>query len=368
MILEDFDYANFKVNDVQGRYVTNQHILPFLKQLDSSFNLEVIGTSVNQNPIYGLTVGSGPIKILMWSQMHGNESTTTKAVLDLLHFFELENDNGTEILSSCTLKIIPILNPDGAEAYTRINANEIDLNRDAQKRTQPESRVLKYIYDEFKPDYCFNLHDQRTIFNVGNTDKPATISFLAPAFDEDRNNSESRELSMLLIAAMNSKLQTIIKGQVGRYDDSFNSNCVGDAFQMRQTPTILFEAGHFPEDYAREKTRELIFLALTEVIIRIINNSANDFSIEDYLSIPENNKMFFDVLIKNAHMIDSSLEHNSNIGVLFKEVLKMGEIVFSPTLEKQGLSINEYFGHKTLDCSVESDMEWMAQNGILKLF
>jgi hypothetical protein len=47
--------------------------------------------------------------------------------------------------------------------YTRLNANEVDLNRDSQNLTQPESKVLREIFDLFQPHYCFNLHDQRTI-------------------------------------------------------------------------------------------------------------------------------------------------------------------------------------------------------------
>jgi murein tripeptide amidase MpaA len=54
-----------------------------------------------------------------------------------------------------------MLNPDGADMYTRLNANEVDLNRDSQNLTQPESKVLREIFDLFQPHYCFNLHDQQ---------------------------------------------------------------------------------------------------------------------------------------------------------------------------------------------------------------
>jgi hypothetical protein len=39
-----------------------------------------------------------------------------------------------------------------------------------------------------------------------------------------------------------------IPGQVSRFDDGFNINCIGDKFQSH-VPTILFEAGHFQDDY-----------------------------------------------------------------------------------------------------------------------
>lgn len=254
------NYADIKEESVTGRYVTHIMIAGFLDKLPTDFRVEVIGKSVLDNSIKAVKFGNGPLKILMWSQMHGNESTTTKASLDLFNFLSSTDTIATEIKEKCTLLIIPILNPDGALAYTRINANKVDLNRDAQDLSQPESIVLKKVYTEFKPDFCFNLHGQRTIFNVGTTPKPATISFLAPAYDEARNISPSRKVSMQLIVAMNNAVQEVIPNQVGRYDDGFNSNCVGDAFQMLNTPTILFEAGHYKNDYDREITRAHIFM------------------------------------------------------------------------------------------------------------
>ena len=41
-----------------------------------------------QRPIYGLKLGEGSHKVLAWSQMHGNETTTTKACLDLVEYLQ----------------------------------------------------------------------------------------------------------------------------------------------------------------------------------------------------------------------------------------------------------------------------------------
>src|SRR5690606_33034903 len=145
-----------------GRYINNKHIEPLLKRLSEKFKVSVIGRSVNTQNIYSITVGQGPVKILMWSQMHGNESTTTKALFDLINLLESDSEESRRLLNHFTLVIIPILNPDGAEVYTRLNANLVDLNRDAQQQSQPESRALRLCFNEFKPDFCFNLHGQRT--------------------------------------------------------------------------------------------------------------------------------------------------------------------------------------------------------------
>ena len=354
MKIDHSTYLNFKENTIQGRYLINKQVIDLLNGLNADFTIKKEGESVEKRPIRSVSIGNGNQKILMWSQMHGNESTTTKAVIDLLKLLGSDDSPiAKEILENCTLKIIPILNPDGAQAYTRINANGVDLNRDAQERSQPESKILRTVYEDFSPDFCFNLHDQRTIFNVGNTSKPATVSFLAPSLDEERSISKSRRISMKIIAAMNKELQAIIPGQVGRYDDGFNANCIGDTFQMLDTPTILFEAGHFSEDYQREKTREYIFYSLLSAIECISRDKVSSYSLKDYFEIPENNKLFFDAIIKNAQVIDSGFQHD--VGILFSEVLEDAKISFIPTIKKEGELLN-YFGHSIFDCNNSNDL------------
>ena len=160
-----------------GRYITNENIGKIIQKFSKNFRITTVGYSEENRPIFSVQLGRGKTRVLMWSQMHGNESTTTKAIFDLLNVFA-NKDSFQSILEACTLYIIPILNPDGAERYTRFNANGIDLNRDAQGLSQSESKVLRQIFDDFKPHFCFNLHGQRTIFGVGDTGKSATLSFL----------------------------------------------------------------------------------------------------------------------------------------------------------------------------------------------
>lgn len=358
------NHSRFKEVSVQGRYVVNEQLNSFFKTQGLHDSIETIGYSVEKRPIFCLTKGTGPSKVLMWSQMHGNETTTTKAVLDLINFLCSKTPEAIDILKKCTLKIIPMMNTDGAANYTRANANGVDLNRDAQDLEQPESKVLRTVFEEFQPDFCFNLHDQRTIFNVGNTPKPATVSFLAPAHDPERTISKTRAISMQLIVALNYELQKHIPGQVGRYDDGFNANCVGDAFQMLNTPTILFEAGHYPNDYERENTRAYIFYALLTALNCVATTNIDKHVQQDYFSIPENKKQFFDVLVKNVLKADSS--KTEDIGILFTEVLKNGGIVFKPTINKRG-DLKEFYGHKTYNYQNKKEIESLKNGNLWSL-
>jgi hypothetical protein len=336
--------SNFETT-LQGRYITLDHIYPLIEKLPNTIRVTEIGTSVEGRSIHSLLIGNGAKKILMWSQMHGNESTTTKAVFDLLHFLNDSSAASKTILDNCTLLIIPMLNPDGSHAYTRLNANEIDLNRDAQARSQPESVILRSIYDEFQPDYCFNLHGQRTMYSAGNADKSSIISFLTPSADEKRTITPNREKSMEIIVKMNEMLQKHIPNHVARYDDGFNLNCVGDTFQYLETPTILFEAGHFPEDYPREKTRELIFYALVEAIEYISSTEIKGAFTDAYFAIPENEKLHYDIILRN---VKTDQEEVLDLGIMYQEVLKNEKIHFEPYIEDKKL-LKKSFAHKIID-------------------
>ena len=318
MNLEEL-FNQFKEQTIEGRYLTLDHIQPLLDKLNTNNQVKVIGTSVLGEPIYSYQIGTGETRIYLWSQMHGNESTTTKALFDFINVLNSKSDFAEKMLNTFTFYCIPILNPDGARFYTRENANKIDLNRDSQNLTQPESKVLREVFETFKPHYCFNLHDQRTIFGAGDTGKPATVSFLAPSYNEEREINENRLKAINLIAGINDELQKYIPGQVGRFDDSFNINCIGDTFQFLGAPTILFEAGHYPDDYNREITRKYIFFSLIWSFKLISENDLVDNRINDYLNISQNKVVFYDFMWKNIKINYDGIEIITNFVAQYKE-------------------------------------------------
>lgn len=351
-------HAQYKATKLFGRYVTLDHITPLLHLLEGENQLVEIGRSVQGKPIYSFQIGTGKTKILLWSQMHGNESTTTKGLLDFIHFLNSDNEWAIQLLSRFTFLTIPILNPDGAQAYTRENANNVDLNRDSVHLTQPESRVLKHLYETFKPDMCFNLHDQRTIFAVGDSGKPATVSFLSPSFNEQRTYNQTRELAGSVIVAMNNVLQQYIPGQVGRFDDGFNIHCIGDRLHSLGIPTILVEAGHFAGDYDREVTRKFIFIALLSGFKSIYENVIVDIKIRDYMNIPQNNPCLFDFVYKNVKINYDNSELITNFAAQYKEELINNKIFFNAFIVKIG-DLDDHQGHVEYDAKgmLYSDQE-----------
>lgn len=340
-------YSNNFETRLAGRYITLKHIEPLLKIYKSIFDISVIGTSEKGKEISLVKIGKGKKTVLAWSQMHGNETTTTKSIFDLLQFFSQKKvfqDKIKDFLENYTLYIIPMLNPDGALLYTRNNANCIDLNRDAKDLSQKESRLLFKVFKDVKPDLCLNLHGQRSIFGLENK-KSASFSFLSPSSNLEREVTEPRKTAMRLIVDMTTNLQQYLPGKIGRYDDSFNANCFGDAFQMENVPVILFEAGQIANDYSREKIREYVFYSFL-TLFEITNTKKGVMPYKNYFLIPENKKNFNDYVVRNIRLKED--EPPFSIVIRYSEVLYNGDITFIPKVENLGV-LDTCYGHIEID-------------------
>jgi hypothetical protein len=359
-------YEAIKETALSGRYINAAHISKPLEKASANFEVDKLGESTLGESIHLIKAGAGKVKILMWSQMHGNESTTTKAVFDLLNIFSEYSQESyiQDILSACTLYIVPMLNPDGAKAYTRTNANGVDLNRDAKDLNEIESRILRKLFDDFQPDFCFNLHDQRTIFSAGENPFPATLSFLTPSEDFERSVTQGREESMKVIAAIYKDLSGQLPNSIGRYDDGYNANCTGDTFQHLGVPTILFEAGHYDEDYSREKTREYVFYAILSGLHAIAIQTYKEVASSVYFEIPENEKLYYDLILRSAEVKGKIVD----VAIQFKEVLKGNEIIFLGSVENIAPKL-AFFAHREIDCDFQGvtlpDHKALSENVIV---
>lgn len=328
-----------------GRYITIKHILPLLDSYRNIFNVSVAGFSEMGVEIPLVTLGKGPKKVLIWSQMHGNESTTTKALFDFFKYISVNNQQTAQLLSQYSFYVLPILNPDGAALYTRENANNIDLNRDAEDVSQSESRVLRSIFDSLQPHLCLNMHDQRSIFGIDGP-KPATLSFLAPSADALKTITPAREIAMELIVKMKNYIQAYHHNQIGRFDDTFNQNCVGDSFTSSGSPTILFEAGHYPNDYSREQSRSFVFYALIALFDLDTASQNNSLDYKEYFTIPENQKIYKDVVLYNVR-VDGE-DNLQTISFQCKEKLLHQKIEFELYFDSMQEK-NNVFGHQHFD-------------------
>ena len=274
---ENFDqvlndqYDRFREQGIESRRFKHQDIQPLIENIgkEDGFTLTTLGNSIQGRSISMISVGTGDVDVLLWSQMHGDESTATMAMFDIFNYLKENKD----ILQGLRVHFIPMLNPDGAELFQRRNAIGIDINRDALRLHSPESRILKAARDSLQADFGFNLHDQSRYYNAEKTSKPATLSFLAPAFNFEKDMSEKRESAMKIIAMMNEVVQKHANGQVGRYSDAFEPRAFGDNMQKWGTSTILIESGGHPEDREKQFIRKLNYLSILTAIKGISDQS-----------------------------------------------------------------------------------------------
>ena len=330
---------------LKGRYITINHILPLLDHYREVFNVSVAGFSETGVEIPLVSFGQGGKKVLIWSQMHGNESTTTKALFDFFKFITSNKQATKDLLSKHTFYVLPMLNPDGAALYTRENTNGVDLNRDAQTLSQTESKVLKSIFDALQPDLCLNMHDQRSIFGIKGP-KPATLSFLAPSADILKTITPAREVAMGHIVKMKNYIKAHHHNQIGRFDDAHNQHCVGDSFTSSGVPTILFEAGHFKDDYSREHSRSFVFYALIALFDLDAAFQNKDVDYKEYFNIPENQKIYKDVVLYNVR-VDGE-DTLQTISFQYKEIIHDQHIVFE--LYFDAIEVDkDVFGHQYFD-------------------
>jgi hypothetical protein len=253
-----------------------------------------------------MTVGRGPMAVLLWSQMHGDEPSATPALFDLLDTIATHRGSPrvARVLDRLTLHVVPMLNPDGAERYQRRNAQGIDINRDALRLQTPEGRVLKAVRDRTAAAIGFNLHNQNWRTSVGRTPpKPATISLLSVAFDEPRTVDAGRTLTKKVSAVIRDALEPLIPGQIGRYDDEFEVRAFGDNVTKWGTPVVLIEAGPAAGERPDQQLTRLNFVALLTALDALASGRVHEASTARYESLPENEDRLFHTIVRHATLL-----------------------------------------------------------------
>ena len=269
--------------------------------------IDVIGHSFRGRDIRMITMGSGSKGILIWSQMHGDEPSATPALLDLADFLARERTEPrvAGILKAFTLRMIPMLNPDGAEAYERRNAQGIDINRDALMLATPEGRLLKAIRDRYEPILGFNLHDQGRRVTVGGTGVLSSISLLAVAGDEKGTLTPGRMRAKRVASHIVKVLSPFIPGGIARYDEDWNPRAFGDNLTAWGSPVVLIESGGFPQGGGFRELTQLNFVALVSLLDGLARNDLADSPPDIYDELLRNRSdAYADVALSGVSIFD----------------------------------------------------------------
>lgn len=349
-------YEKYKEPSLDKRRIKHHELQPLISQYGQNpkFTVKMVGKSIEGRDLSLISIGEGSTNVYLWSQMHGNEPTATQAIFDILNFFASSNfkKEKQEILQSVTVHFLPMLNPDGAEVFQRRNRLGIDINRDALRLQSPESRTLKRVRDSLNADFGFNLHDQSTYYNAERTEKPATISYLAPAYNYEKDINDVRGNAMKVIVFMNDIIQKYAPGQVAKYNDDFEPRAFGDNIQKWGTSTILIESGGYANDVEKQEIRKLNYVSILSAIYTIARGNYVDIPIADYEKIPENDRKLFDLKITNAtyELLDNTYVLDIGINRLEVAIENSTDFWYSSRIIDQG-DLSTYYGYKTFDAS-----------------
>ncbi|UYM24718.1 M14 family zinc carboxypeptidase [Streptomyces albus] len=148
------------------------------KRHPHTLDVETIGRSVDGRPLYTATAGTGPRKLLILTQMHGDEPLGTEAALRMLKKVAGPGRAARELREEVTIKVVPRVNPDGWERYhdpdfregidPRLNSHQVDLNRmfgpapEYDLALAPEAAAVHGVVDGFAPDLVLDYHHQVT--------------------------------------------------------------------------------------------------------------------------------------------------------------------------------------------------------------
>jgi beta-lactamase class A len=269
------------------------------------FTVEEIGESAEARALRLIRYGSGPTRVLLWSQMHGDETTASRTLADLLNYIAMNptDPRVTRWQERLELLLIPMLNPDGAERHTRRNAFGIDVNRDARVLATPEGRALKAVHDRFRPQFGFNLHDQNPRTRVGASERRAGISLLAPLPDARGTPTPELVRAQRLAAVMGRALEPVVGGFITRYDDSFNPRAFGDLVQSWGTSAVLVESGGWARESTKHFLRTANFITLVTALDAIAAGNLDEADDAWYHALPQNGRALNDLLLSGGRIV-----------------------------------------------------------------
>ncbi len=318
--------------------------------------LDKAGTSVEGRDIMLLSLGHGPQKILLWSQMHGDEPTATSSLLDIAYFLARHPQDPwvAGILERYTLLCVPMLNPDGAQKMQRRNAQGIDINRDARVLQTAEGKILKELRDRHTPFLGFNLHNQNSLTTVGDTGKVATIALLAVASDKAPEKTEDGShppfLAKQVTAVLYDALAPFVYGHISRYDEGFNPRAFGDNLTLWGTPVVLVESGGNPSGQPANFGVKLNFVGLLAALNSLATGKIQNANPAVFDALKMNSDTpIFDLLLRNAWICNGTGAPLFQGDVAIRRDVRSGAAGDALIADIGDLGV--FTAHETIDCA-----------------
>jgi hypothetical protein len=199
---------NVSLSSVAG-YDDVRRVLARIERTSNGLvGVDSAGTSGEGRQLLYATVGTGPTTFWLQARIHGNELHSTEAALQILDHLAGGSPAARLIREKLTVVVIPMYNPDGAEANIRgsTTPRQLDLNRDWENFAQPESVAFWRLWRDLAPQLALDLHHMGQAPVVEGTDELNQFQIGARSIDPARMTAEqwltNRRMAMVSVDAL----------------------------------------------------------------------------------------------------------------------------------------------------------------------
>ncbi len=162
----------------------NVRLLPFGKSFTQGYCVPVM-------LITDFSVKSeNKTRIFVCTGQHGNEFDAVRSILSLS--CNLSSGTEPDILKKCEFVVVPMVNPTGVDAHTRLSADNIDLNRNWRTPFSPEALHVSMLINTWRPHLLIDAHEQDKPSNLEvpyclSTDQQTAMNKLAQVISAKNN-------------------------------------------------------------------------------------------------------------------------------------------------------------------------------------
>jgi hypothetical protein len=143
------------------RTISYADMKTFLESVDGKgpVHVSIEGSTTKGRSVYlvRLSRTANPAwKIVFYALQHGDEISSKDALLYLIRDI---SEHPEKLPADTGVWMLPMMNPDGAEAGTRVSGAGVDLNRDHITLEQPETQALYRVIRRVRPDIAIDCHE-----------------------------------------------------------------------------------------------------------------------------------------------------------------------------------------------------------------
>ncbi|GAA1551764.1 hypothetical protein GCM10009678_38340 [Actinomadura kijaniata] len=251
-----------------------------------------VGTSNEGRPLWFVTLGNGPRRLLYVTQQHGDEPLATESAISAVRDLGLGNGRAARHLrSKITLGVLVRANPDGHERNWRYNYDPdakpeygepgkgYDINRyhDPAVRPEdnpvPEAAAIQRTYAAFRPSIVVDYHMQGRYAFPPPDGREITTSIQWPTAAGVPADAVRRSKQ---VAVRMNQAFTRAGAVVSQYPGGSYQGIARNAYGLRGSASLLVELSDLPPERQRFQVRtahlsmvDLAFAAGTGALDRI---------------------------------------------------------------------------------------------------